>query len=187
MGATGRLLLDLTSNAKLPTEVQSTGTHSRLARESHSSHAARSRSDLRRSSSASGYMVAATAMAAALFFLLWWMLQDEETPWVPAGLAASVVMLVAAFARILVARKARAQFRATDSESYSPHSSRIRSSAMKSTSRHAAALRALQKQSAAADANDSPERHRELYELCSEYLAGAERALQSPSLQADGR
>jgi tetratricopeptide (TPR) repeat protein len=132
-------------------------------------------------------MVAATATAAALFFVLWWMLQDEETPWVPAGLAASVVMLVAAFARILVARRARTQFRETDNQSYLSHRSGMRSSAMRSTSRHASALRALQKQSAAADANDSPETHRELYELCCEYLAGAERALQSPSLQADGR
>ena len=37
--------------------------------------------------STSGYMVAAAATAAALFFVLWWMLQDEENPWVPAGLA----------------------------------------------------------------------------------------------------
>src|SRR6266571_3763430 len=56
--------------------------------------------------SASGYMVAAAAAAAALFFVLWWMLQGEENPWVPAGLAASVVMLVAAAARGVVMRRA---------------------------------------------------------------------------------
>ena len=50
---------------------------------------------------------------------------------------------------------------------------------MHSTSRHAAALRALQKQSAAADARDSAETHRELYELCNEYLTGAETVLHS--------
>src|SRR2546426_4574343 len=49
--------------------------------------------------STSGYMVAASATAGALFFLLWWMLQGEENPWVPAGLAASVVMLVAVWGR----------------------------------------------------------------------------------------
>jgi hypothetical protein len=52
-------------------------------------------------------MVVAAAAAAALFFILWWMLQAEESPWVPAGLAASVVMLVAAFARLLVASRDR--------------------------------------------------------------------------------
>jgi tetratricopeptide (TPR) repeat protein len=58
---------------------------------------------------------------------------------------------------------------------------------MHSTSRHAVALRALQKQSAVADEQDSAHAHREVYELCGEYLMGAERALQSASLQADGR
>ena len=58
---------------------------------------------------------------------------------------------------------------------------------MRSTSLHAAALRALQKQSAEADEKDRPETHRELYDMCTEYLAGAERALLSPGLQPDGR
>ena len=51
-------------------------------------------------------MVASAAAAASLFFVLWWMLQSEEHPWVPAGLAASVVMLVAASAREVVMRRA---------------------------------------------------------------------------------
>jgi len=118
------------------------------------------------------------------------MLQAEESPWVPAGLAASVVMLVAAFARLLVARRVHNQhrFAAASRESHE-HSMRrpTLTQVMHSTSRHAAALRALQKQSATADEQDSAERHHEVYELCSEYLTGAERALQSPALQADGR
>src|SRR5260370_17991230 len=60
--------------------------------------------------SVSGYMTAAAAASAALFFVLWWMLQGEETPWVPAGLAASVVMLVAASARVVVIRRARSRY-----------------------------------------------------------------------------
>jgi tetratricopeptide (TPR) repeat protein len=58
---------------------------------------------------------------------------------------------------------------------------------MHSTSRHASALRALQRQSLAADEIDVADRHHEVFELCSEYLAGAEKVLQSPALQADGR
>ena len=133
-------------------------------------------------------MTAAAAAAAALFFALWWMLQAEESPWVPAGLAASVVMLVAAFARLLVARRVRNQDRHLAHEAHD-HAARrpTLTQVMHSTSRHAAALRALQRQSAAADDKDSADTHRELYELCSEYLSGADKALQSPALQADGR
>lgn len=108
-------------------------------------------------------------------------------PWVPAGLAASVVILVAAFARLLAVRRMRVQVRHDALHYRRPAGSRHTSGIMKSTSLHAAALRALQKQSAEADAVDIPDTHRHLYDLCTEYLAGAEKALQSPSLQADGR
>ncbi len=133
-------------------------------------------------------MIAAAAAAAALFFVLWWMLQAEESPWVPAGLAASVVMLVAAFARLLMARRIRNQQRSAVHHSREHVTRRpTLDEVMLSTSRHASALRALQRQSLAADENNSAERHHDVYELCAEYLTGAEKALQSPVLQADGR
>lgn len=135
-------------------------------------------------------MIAAAATAAALFFVLWWMLQGEESPWVPAGLAASVVMLVAAFARLLVARKVSRQQRAhdhSDWHSQSDSGRRRYEDVMRSRSLHASALRALQRQSLEADARELPDGHRRVYELCSEYVAGAERALQTSTLQPDGR
>lgn len=141
--------------------------------------------------SVSGYMTAAAAASAALFFVLWWMLQSEETPWVPAGLAASVVMLVAASARVVMMRRARSRYvREQDrhelyARSAIPRSSKINT---RSTSLHSAALRALQKQSAAVDATDSPpETHRELYDLCTDYLTSAEQAWHSPGLSPEGR
>ena len=148
-----------------------------------------SRAPATRGASTAAYMLVATASAAALFFLLWWMLQAEEAPWVPAGLAASVVLLVAASARLMVTRRARAapSRNFVSSDRHRPRSSSHSGSVMRSTSLHAAALRALQKQSADADEKDVPEVHRELYEMCTEYLAGAEKALQSPALQPDGR
>lgn len=116
------------------------------------------------------------------------MLQAEESPWVPAGLAASVVMLVAAFARLLIARRVRDQHRYIERDSHQHVTRRpTLDEVMHSTSRHAAALRTLQRHSVVADEKDIPEGHREAYELCSEYLVGADRALQSPALQADGR
>jgi len=133
--------------------------------------------------------MAALAAAATLFFLLWWMLQDEENPWIPAGLAASVVLLIAVLARMMVGRRERARPRERHvfNGSHSSSSHRVPSGIMQSTSLHAAALRSLLKHSAEADVKDSAEVHRELYDLCAEYLAGAERALNSPRTQADGR
>ena len=135
-------------------------------------------------------MTAAAATAAALFFVLWWMLQGEESPWVPAGLAASVVMLVAAFARLLVARKVSRQRRIPDHMDWHNQAESGRRSyedVMRSRSMHASALRALQRQSLDADAKESPEGHRHVYELCADYVTGAERALQAPTIQPEGR
>src|ERR1051325_226651 len=55
-----------------------------------------------------GYMAAAGLTAAALFFVLLGMLNSggEDAAWVPAGLAASVVMMVAVAAREVVMRRA---------------------------------------------------------------------------------
>jgi tetratricopeptide (TPR) repeat protein len=118
------------------------------------------------------------------------MLQGEESPWVPAGLAASVVMLVAAFARLLVARKMSRQHRVHDHvewQSQAESGRRSYEDLMRSRSMHAAALRALQRQSLDADAKELPEGHRRVYDLCSDYLSGAEKALQMPAIQPDGR
>jgi tetratricopeptide (TPR) repeat protein len=133
-------------------------------------------------------MTAAAAASASLFFILWWMLQGEEVPWVPAGLAASVVMLVAASARVVVMRRARIH-NLREQDRHEAFRRPVTPRSMRnSASLHSAALRALQKQSAAADAGDSPpETHRELYDLCSEYLDGAEKAWQSPGLSPEGR
>lgn len=143
-----------------------------------------------RGPSTSGYMVAAGAAAAALFFVLWWMLQGEDNPWVPAGLAASVVMLVAASAREVVVRRAWTRHILDQNNRVRHGQPGVRRSRkpmnMQSDSLQGAALRALQKQSAEADAGDSaPEAHRELYQLCADYLVGAEDALRSPALSAE--
>src|SRR6266542_927131 len=116
---------------------------------SHRSHESFSRRrEPARTPSLSGYMTAAAAASAALFFVLWWMLQGEENPWVPAGFAASVVMLVAASARVLVIRRARTRYVREQGGEWRSRSRKQQSrKVMNSTSLHTAALRALQKQS----------------------------------------
>ncbi|HKZ00656.1 MAG TPA: hypothetical protein VJ180_00355, partial [Pyrinomonadaceae bacterium] len=68
----------------------------------------RRRSTRARVPSSAGYLIAAVIIALGLFFVLWWMLVTggDEAPWLPAGLAASVVLLVALSAREVVMRRA---------------------------------------------------------------------------------
>ena len=134
-------------------------------------------------------MTAAAGASAALFFLLWWLLQGEETPWIPAGLAASVVMLVAASARLATVRRSRLRSaREQHGDEWRVRPGRGSSGNVQSTSHHSATLRALQRKSADADARDlPPQAHRELYDLCTEYLQGAEQTWRSPGLSAEGR
>ena len=121
-----------------------------------------------------------------MFFVLWWVLQGEENPWVLAGLTASVVMLVAASARLAIVRRNRLRHPHPSHRHGSMH--RPSGKVMPSTSLHSAGLRALQRQSADADARDlPPPAHRDLYDLSTDYLRGAEQALQSPNLAAEGR
>lgn len=161
------------SNARRPRDSASRGRRPRLP-------------------SASGFMAAAAAAAAVIFFILWWMLQGEESPWVPAGLAASVVMLVAASAREIVVRRSFARYLIEQDKhqerSREPGESGSRLVSMQSVSSHASALRIVQKRSAKADASDSnPEAHLESYRLCVDYLASAEEALRSSGLAPENR
>lgn len=139
-------------------------------------------------------MVAAVAVAVALFFVLWWMLVSwgDEAPWVPAGLAASVVLLVAVSAREVVMRRAWTRYLLEqDKHEHKGGQSRRTSSPSKgiySASLHAATLRAIQKQSAELEATGgAPESHLEVFRLCQDYLASTDEALRSNSLSGETR
>jgi len=143
--------------------------------------------------SSAGYLIVAVIIAVALFFAVWWMLvSGDEAPWVPAGLAASVVLLVAFSAREVVMRRAWTRYLLEDDKREHPgkDSSRKSTSAksMHSSGLHSAALRTIQKQSAEADAAGvPPESHLEVFHLCQEYVANTDEALHSNSLSAEGR
>src|SRR4030095_13763119 len=111
--------------------------------------------------SSGGYLLVAVLVAIGLFFLLWWMLvrRGDEAPWLPAALAASVVLLVALSAREVVMRRAWnrylldngiSQKHTTTHSSHSSNRSRTQKKGF-SASLHSAALRTIQKQSTAAD------------------------------------
>jgi tetratricopeptide (TPR) repeat protein len=135
-------------------------------------------------------MVAAAAASATLFFVLWWMLQGEENPWVPAGLAASVVMLVAASAREVVMRRALTRYLLEDDPRSARHD-RMRSGEYRGRSTapsQSEILRGLEKQSAEADANSTrPEVHLRVFQMCGDFLQIADKSLTSPGISAERR
>ena len=143
--------------------------------------------------SSTGYLAAAIVIAVGLFFLLWWMLvrSGDEAPWLPAGLAASVVLLVALSAREVVMRRAWNRYLLDNgitqkhSTTHSRPGSRSRKKGF-SGSLHSAALRTIQKQSIAADfPGSTPEAHLEVAHLCHDYLSSTEEAVRSGSLGSE--
>ena len=140
--------------------------------------------------STSAYMVAAAAVSATLFLVLWWMLQAEESPWVPAGLAASVVMLVAVSAREVVMRRALARY-VQDEPLRPARHDRTRSAEYRGQPpppSQSDILRGLEKQSAEADANNvRPEMHLRVFQMCGDFLQVTERSLTSPSISTERR
>lgn len=145
--------------------------------------------------SASAYMLASGATAAALFFILWGMLHTsgDEAPWIPAGLAASVVMLVAVAAREVVMRRAWSRYiLERDRREQAASEVKQRSGAGSVRSRpvdsYSAQFRALQKQSAEANVPGAlPEAHLETYLSCQEYLEGTDEALRNAAVGSEGR
>lgn len=136
-------------------------------------------------------MIVAVLTAVALFFLLWWMLVSggDEAPWLPAGLAASVVLLVALSAREVVMRRAWTRYLL---ENGIQHNSKRRGESSRSqkktfsASLHSAALRAIQKKSSAADLpNAPPEAHLDAAQLCYDYLSQTDEALRSGSFGSE--
>ena len=135
-----------------------------------------------------GYLMAALITAVGLFFVLWWMLVSggDEAPWLPAGLAASVVLLVALSAREVVMRRAWTRYlleHGIHHRSRNGGYQRRSSTGVKKSypsGFHSAALREIQRQSAAAEStNAQPEAHLEVAQLCQEYLASVDEALRS--------
>src|ERR1044071_490617 len=138
--------------------------------------------------SSTGYLISAIVIAVGLFFGLWWILVSggDEAPWLPAGLAASVVLLVALSAREVVMRRAWTRYLLENGINQKPPSrSRPSSRSQKkgfSASLHSAALRAIQKQSSAADRPGStPETHLDVAQMCHDYLASTDEAIRSGS------
>ena len=143
--------------------------------------------------SSTGYLLVAIFTAVGLFFGLWWILVrgGDEAPWLPAGLAASVVLLVALSAREVVMRRAWTRYLLENGIDHKRSASRSRESSRSqkrgfSASVHSAALRAIQKQSTAADSPGStPDAHFDVAQMCHDYLARTDEAIRSGSFGSE--
>lgn len=141
--------------------------------------------------SAAGYMAAAALIAASLFFLISWILHNsgEEAPWLPAGLAATVVMLVAVAAREVVMRRAWTRYLLEQERAdHSSKKSGEHHHRSGSIDKYVAALRALQKVCTEADTvGSSADAHLKAQRLCTEYLTETDAALRHRAISTEGR
>lgn len=145
-----------------------------------------------------GYMVSAGGLSFLLFLFIWLLLRagGDESPWLPAGLAAGFVILVAAAAREVAMRRAWARYTremeaimgAGIEQPRLPVPSSSGSVRRGGWRDSIAALRAFQQRLTELDSpNTTPEQHLEAYRLCGQHLAGADEVLRTAGGSAEMR
>jgi hypothetical protein len=145
-----------------------------------------------------GFMLMAVVISVVVFFGLWWLFETsgDEAPLLPAGLAASVVLLFAVAAREVVMRRAWARYTheleiRMGSEGAQPSSAGLQRPATRKASVRATAtsLRALQQRLAHADESGAqqPAAHLEAFRLCEQYLSSTEETIRASGTAADVR
>jgi hypothetical protein len=147
--------------------------------------------------STAGYMFVAGTLSLALFWVIWVLLRSEtdEAPWLPAGLAAGLVILLAAGAREVVMRRAWARYTrememvmGAGGPANVPFKPKPPANNRPGMQAQVAALRTLQQRLAELDAPSTPpEPHLEAYRLCEQYLANTDEALRAPGGAAEMR
>jgi hypothetical protein len=127
---------------------------------------------------ASNYYILAASVAIAFFFLVWGILNDgrDETPWIPAGIGAAIILSLAVIVREIVLRGRRNRFlisqrQIDQSVRGIAQRAQERDPAKLTLERNAAILREISRKSEAAKVLARfAEGHRDVFELCEEYL-----------------
>ena len=137
---------------------------------------------------APGYYVLTAAVVIAFFFLIWGFLQEggEETPWIPAGVGASLILGGAVVLREIIFRKARenyvlAQRKLDYNLKHIPFQSHnVRGSNKLTLEKNANIINKIKQKSEAAKVlNKLADGHLEVFEICSEYLRVNETELEN--------
>ncbi len=134
---------------------------------------------------ASNYYMLTASVAIAFFFLVWGILNDghDQTPWIPAGVGAAVVLGSAVVLREVILRDARRRYLISQhhiDQSVKGIARRVRERepAKLTLERNASILSEISRKSEAAKVlGRFAEGHREVFELCDEYLAAVTREL----------
>ena len=135
---------------------------------------------------ASNYYALTMAVVIAFFFLVWGILHDggDETPWISAGIGASAILFGAVVLRELIMRRARNRYvraqRSFDRELREVYSrlGNERDTEKLTLDQNEAILSDIAKKSSAARTlGKFSAAHREVFELCGDYLARNKREL----------
>ena len=128
---------------------------------------------------ASNFYVLAAAVSIAFFFLVWGILHDggEETPWITSGIGASILLGGAVILREVILRRARNRYLKFEkrldknlNEVYSQIGDNRNLNKL-TIEKNAAILRELKQKSDAAKVLDRyAAGHREVFEVCGEYI-----------------
>ena len=139
---------------------------------------------------ASNYYVFSIAVSAAFFFLVWGILHDggEETPWITSGISASMLLCGAVILREVIFRRARNRFlrqqKRMDTSVFNAYSrfGENRGQHKLTLEMNASILNQIRQKSEAAQVlNKFSSCHREVFELCGEYLVRNEVELKGVS------
>ena len=136
---------------------------------------------------ASNYYVLAVAIATAFFFLMWGILREEgeDAPWVTSGVGASIILGGAVVLRSMLLRRLQ-KYRFLEpglAQTYSgvhpQYRSRQNSNKVTLEQNSAILAEIKQKSSAAKVLSKFAAGHREVFELCGEYIALADSELKT--------
>lgn len=137
---------------------------------------------------ASNYYILATAVTIAFFFLVWGIFHEgeEETPWMVAGIGASLVLGSAVVVREIFLRKAKNRYLLVERKldynvkTFPPPPPRLAEGNKLSLERNAAIIKDIQKKSEAARGlGKISGGHLEVFEICNEYLSVTERQMET--------
>lgn len=142
----------------------------------------------------STYYILAIAVCIATFFVMWGLLLGEDqTPWIPAGVVASLVLICAVVLREVILRNhyqraisAQRQFDQNLNRVFrQPRGLPSRDSSKISLQKNAEILKQIaDKSKAAMNLQKTPDGHLEVFELCNEYLRLNEREMERIGIDA---
>jgi hypothetical protein len=128
---------------------------------------------------ASNFYILSAAVSIAAFFLIWGVLHegDEQAPWIPAGIGASLILIGAVFLREIVLRKARNRYLLVQKrldftlDNATLHTKNSGVEKKLTLEKNAEIIRQIRTKSDAARVlMKLSEGHFEVFEMCSEYL-----------------